>query len=334
MTGQRLNFHVTHPVLDRAMAYADGLRRVAGNFFLAGNMECSNSQQQTGEAFSRKWEGVGIGSPEYASVEGYQKEWFLRLYGFADERELAECLQQYSLIIDCGSGLGYKSAWFAELAPGALVIGIDYSEAAEVAATYYRGVHENLAFIRGDIGSMPYFPASEFGFVCCDQVIMHTTNPRATFAELARIVAPGGQIACYVYRKKALPRELLDSYFREHASQFSHEEMLDLSRQLTELGRILSRHADEIDFPAVPILGIEAGRQTIQRFIYWNFIKCFWNEQLGERVSVLTNYDWYAPSQAARYTEQEYRAWISSERLHTILFRSEPACFSGRFARK
>ena len=178
---------------------------------------------------------------------------------------------------------------------------------------------------------MPYFEGETFDFVCCDQVIMHTAQPRQTFAELARVAKGGGQIACYVYRKKALPRELLDSYFRDNASRYSHEEMIELSGQLTTLGRLLSENTNEIDFPSIPALGIEGGRLTIQRFIYWNFIKCFWNESLGEYVSMLTNYDWYAPAQAARYTEDEFKSWITEESLETVVFHAEPPCFSGRF---
>ena len=39
---------------------------------------------------------------------------------------------------------------------------------------------------------------------------------------------------------------------------------------------------------------------VIQRFIYWNFLKCFWNEQLGKETSLVTNFDWYSPSNARR----------------------------------
>ena len=39
-------------------------------------------------------------------------------------------------------------------------------------------------------------------------------------------------------------------------------------------------------------------------FLYWNFLKCFWNEDLGRETSVVTNYDWYSPSNARRYSKQ------------------------------
>jgi SAM-dependent methyltransferase len=319
------------PLLLRAMSGAAGLRQVTNNLFAAASIGIDESQLQTGEAFSRKWDGVRHGSSEYSQVEKYQKDWFLKLYGFSNEADLAEFLARSEFIIDCGCGLGYKSAWFADLSPQSTIIGIDYSDSVEAAAAFYGPKHRNLFFIRGDIGAMPYFDGSTFAFVCCDQVIMHTAEPRQTFSELVRITTSGGQIACYVYRRKALPRELLDTYFRDNASRYSHEEMIQLSGQLTTLGRLLSQHTEELEFPSIPMLDIDGGRMTVQRFIYWHFIKCFWNESLGEYVSMLTNYDWYAPAQAARYTEEEFRSWIVGESLDTIVFHVEPPCFSGRF---
>ncbi len=81
-----------------------------------------------------------------------------------------------------------------------------------------------------------------------------------------------------------------------------------MSEQLTELGRRLSALKVDIDVPEIPELGIKGGRYDIQRFIYWNFLKCFWNADLGTETSVLTNFDWYSPSNARRFSESEIRA--------------------------
>ena len=81
-----------------------------------------------------------------------------------------------------------------------------FSAAAEQAAQLFADL-ENLVFIRGDIARTP-FRDGAVDYVSCDQVIMHTEDPDATFAELARITAADGQFACYFYAKKALPREL------------------------------------------------------------------------------------------------------------------------------
>ena len=70
---------------------------------------------------------------------------------------------------------------------------------------------------------------------------------------------------------------------------------------------------------------------TVQRFIYWNFLKCFWSDRLGRHNSILTNYDWYAPSQAFRFSEDEFRAMVETAGLETVFSHTERACLSGRF---
>ncbi len=69
---------------------------------------------------------------------------------------------------------------------------------------------------------------------------MHTNDPDATFAELVRSLKPSGQFACYFYAKKALPRQLVDDYFRTQCSKMSNSELWEMSKQLTVLGKVLS----------------------------------------------------------------------------------------------
>ena len=111
----------------------------------------------------------------------------------------------------------------------------------------------------------------------------------------------------------------------------SHEELMTFSEQITEFGKALSKIDEEFEFPGIPMLGIDACKMTIQRFLYWNFLKCFWNPELGYHNSLMTNFDWYSPAQAFRYSEQEFKEWITREKMDEIHFHREHACYSGRF---
>jgi hypothetical protein len=71
----------------------------------------------------------------------------------------------------------------------------------------------------------------------------------------------------------------------------------------------------------------------LQRFIYWNFLKCFWNEELGKTTSVSTNYDWYSPSNAFRYNKDEFELLLKNANFEIKPYHSEEACHSGRFAK-
>ncbi|MEM7125485.1 MAG: class I SAM-dependent methyltransferase [Chloroflexota bacterium] len=309
---------------------SSNLRQISERFVEDEAYVVAEDQEQTKTAFSNKWKQVDHGSDDYIRALERQKAWYLELYGFDNETQLASFLNQCEYVLDAGAGKCGKAAWFAELSPSTLVVAADISTSLYDAAEYYSDV-SNLFFVRCDIGSMPFFSDSVYDYISCDQVIHHTAQPRMTFAELVRLAGENGDIACYVYRKKALPRELLDDHFRTYSKELSHEDLIALSSQLTNLGRILSSVEDEIDFPDIPLMGIEGGKMTIQRFLYWNFIKCFWNEQMGEQLSTITNYDWYSPSQAYRYTEEEFRSWSTEEKLETVHFHSEQACYSGRF---
>lgn len=300
-----------------------------GNYAIASQQAGFEQQQQTNDAFSDKW-GSYERSDEKAGYYAMQKRWYLTLYGFASEEALAAFLRTRPVIFDAGCGLGFKAAWFAELAPHSLVIGMDYSSASAQAAANYAHI-PNLFFLRGDIADVPFIDGS-IDYVSCDQVIMHTEFPDKTFAELTRITrAGGGEFACYFYAKKALPRELVDDYFRTHCTEMSSEELWQMSEQLAELGKRLSALNTSFDCPAIPALGIKGGVIDVQRFLYWNFLKCFWNEELGHETSVMTNYDWYSPSNARRYSEEEVRALVSQHTLNLHFFHHEEACYSGRF---
>ncbi len=300
-----------------------------GNYASLAEDADDANQQQTNDVFTEKWD-------KYASTKDldtfyrFQRDWYLKLYGFDNEAALQKHLSNARIILDAGCGLGYKAAWFAKLAPQALVIGMDFSAAAKQASIIF-GDYDNLYFIRGDIANTPLRDGS-VDYVSCDQVIMHTENPEATFSELARITEPSkGQLACYFYAKKALPRELLDDYFRIQCKEVSTDELWEMSAQLTELGKRLSALDITFDAPDIPLLGIKGGKIDIQRFIYWNFLKCFWNEELGYDTSLVTNFDWYSPSNARRFSEDEVKKIVTDNGMKTSSFHIEEAAYAGRF---
>lgn len=299
------------------------------NFFSVSSSHGAENQDQTNNAFTEKWNKYND-SDEQEKFYSFQRNWYLELYGFGTESVLREFLADKSVIFDAGCGLGYKAAWFAKLAPHAVIIGMDYSEAAQLAAIRYQDL-ENLFFVRGDIAKTG-FVDDAITYTSCDQVIMHTEDPATTFAEFARITDGfRGEIACYFYAKKALPRELLDDYFRLHCKNMSSQELWAMSEQLTELGKRLSELNVTFVAPDIPELDIKGGEYDIQRFVYWNFLKCFWNEELGRETSISTNFDWYSPSNAQRFSRDEVMSLLDQNSLKTRFFHSEEAAHAGRF---
>ena len=301
-----------------------------GNVYITSKRSDVENQSQTNEVFSEKWDKYN--KEEITKQEklfNFQKKWYLDLYGFENENDLKKYLNEKDVILDAGCGLGYKAKWFAELSPTTLVLAMDYSNAVFHAEKKYHQ-YSNIVFIKGDIANTK-LKNNVLDYVSCDQVIHHTEDPLATMKELTRVLKPKSEFAVYVYAKKALPRELLDEHFRKKTKTISNTEMWEFSEQMTELGKRLSELKIEFDVPAIPLLGINGGKTDLQRFIYWNFIKCFWNEELGLESSISTNYDWYAPSNAERFTRDEFLSMILECELETNFIHSEEACHSGRF---
>lgn len=293
-----------------------------------GENNKADNQAQTSDIFSDKW----IEAAEYGSIDkmySFQLEWFLKLYGFETKENLVEFLKDKQTIIDTGCGLGYKAAWFAELAPHAIVLGTDISDAINVAAKKYAHL-PNLFFFRGDIVNTG-LKNGVIDFTVCDQVIMHTEIPENTFKHLSNITSAKGEFACYVYSKKALPRELVDDYFRKATHDIPNDKMWEFSAQLTELGKRLSELNVSFDCPDIPMLGIKRGVIDVQRFIYWNFLKCFWKDDWGFDLSKSTNYDWYAPSNAKRFSKEEFIEMSKVNGMEITSFHAEEACYSARF---
>jgi ubiquinone/menaquinone biosynthesis C-methylase UbiE len=289
------------------------------------------NQAQTSDIFGEKWEDVS----KYDDVEKLyemQRDWFLKLYGFNSQDKLVAFLKDKKTIVDTGCGLGYKAAWMAKLAPHAIVIGIDISDAVDIAAKNF-SLQKNLFFLKADIANT-CLKDNSVDFVICDQVIMHTEVPENTFKHLSQITSANGEFACYVYSKKALPRELVDDYFRTATHNIPKEDMWAFSSQLTELGKNLTDLKVSFDCPDIPLLGIKGGTYDVQRFIYWNFLKCFWKEDWSFELNKSTNFDWYAPSNAKRFSRDEFLNMGSSNNLKTVFETSEEACHTARFAKK
>ncbi|HEX5257882.1 MAG TPA: class I SAM-dependent methyltransferase [Sphingomicrobium sp.] len=303
---------------------------LADGVYVAGLSVNSDYDEHTVDVFSEKWSGLDQGKED--EDDGWkqaQYDWYLKCYGYRSEGELRADLAGKRLVLDAGCGPGYKAAWLAKLSPDTTVVAMDLSESIHLAARRY-GHIRNLVFVRGDIARTP-FRDGAFDLISCDQVLHHTISPPDTLREFARILVPKGLLNTYVYARKALPRELLDEHMRDCAKTLSRDQLWDLSDQLTRLGKLLSELNIEIDVPDMPVLGIKGGKQDLQRFIYWNFLKCFWNAEYGFDVSRLTNFDWYAPSVAYRYSRDEFAAMLSEAGFEPEFLHSEEACHTGRF---
>lgn len=270
-------------------------------------------QKETVDSFSWKWRRA----QDYRSAtQSHYVNWYLQRYGFSDEAALRAFLKGKRRILDAGTAHGRDAEMYARNS-SADVIGIDISFGVRNAFRDL-GHTPNLHFVQADLTHLP-FAEGCFDFIGCDQVIHHTPNTHESLRHLISRLTPGGHIAFYVYRRKGPVREFCDDYIRERTVKMSPEQCYEVSEAITKFGKALSDMKITIDVPEdIPILGIKAGKQDLQRFIYWNMFKCYWNDTMDWESNVITNFDWYHPLHAHRHTREEVETWCKEDGLSIV----------------
>lgn len=267
---------------------------------------------KTEDAFSTKWKKynkVFHGKKWYDN----QQKWFLDRFGWKNLKKFQKFLDTRTNILDAGTGIGNSAKLFSSNSK-AYVFAIDASESIDFAYKKYGHIN-NIHFLQADIRQLP-FKKNFFDFICSDQVLHHTKDTRTSFLKLTKLLSKKGLISIYVYNKKSPMREYADDYIREITTKMTQKECIEFSKDMTNLGKSLSQLKKKITvIRDIPILGIKKGTFDVQRFIYWNFLKCFWAEDGNFERSVGVNFDWYFPKYAYRHTPDEVKKWFKESKL-------------------
>jgi len=272
----------------------------------------------TKKSFSDKWgQNERLAFDETLREGSEIQSWILRRNGFASKAELVSHLRGQRRILDAGCGNGRVTALLRECtSPStAEIVGIDLV-AAQIAARNL-APYENVRVLSRDLlGQIE--DLGRFDFIYCQEVLHHTSDPKRAFLNVSALLEPGGEIAIYVYKKKAPMRECRDDYLRSRIGGLEYEEALEACNQITEFGRALAESKLVVRVPAVDALGIAAGEYPVQRLIYHYFFKCFWNSSMSMHENAVINYDWYHPQLASRHTVDEVRDWFGAAGLNII----------------
>lgn len=294
---------------------------------LVSQVQLEEQQRVTASSFASKWKHI----PDYGhdrATQSFQYRWYRERYGWDSVTDLASFLKTRRRILEAGTGTGPMMSIYTRYR-GPEVFGVDISPAID---SLYRhlGHRPNLHVLQADLRHLP-FPKKYFDFIVSDQVLHHTPNTKYSFQTLVHHLAPGGQIAAYVYVRKGPIREFSDDYIRRYTVRMKPEECYFFCRALTYLARALSKLNATIRIPeSIPIINIPAGRHDVQRLIYWHMLKCFWNDQFNFETNVMINFDWYHPLIAHRHTPDEVRAWVRGTGLRMIHFQQSLSGISFR----
>lgn len=270
----------------------------------------STAQQQTAAVFGYKWSRRGT-FDSAASLER-ARAWLIERYGEIEVAPWWDDLGQRPLVIDVGCGAGMSALeLFGTRLHDVRYLGIDVSDAVDVASARFRERGLVPGLLQADFTDLPLQDGIA-DVVFAEGVLHHADSTEKAFRAVARLVAPGGRFLFYVYAKKGPVREFTDDLIRAELQQMTPEEAWSAMMPLTRLGAALGELDAELDIEEpIELLGIPAGKMSLQRLVYWNLVKAFHHPALTLEEMNHVNFDWFAPRNAHRQTPEQIRRWCA-----------------------
>jgi ubiquinone/menaquinone biosynthesis C-methylase UbiE len=162
------------------------------------------------------------------------------------------------------------------------VLGVDLGEGPRLAGV--RNDDPRVQWVRGDVLALPVADGS-VDLAFCDGVLHHTPDPRRGFAELCRVVKPGGAVYAWLYPKEGALREAV----------------FGAARAVTT--RLPGAALRTLCFAAAPLT---AG---VRSYSGTRFPTATW----AECAQVV--HDWLAPRLQSHHTDAEVAGWATAAGL-------------------
>ncbi|NQV82613.1 MAG: methyltransferase domain-containing protein [Rhodospirillales bacterium] len=282
---------------------------------LRTDLETSAKQTQTADAFSYKW--AQRRSYEGSSRKTQLRDWLTERYGDVTAEDWLQNAPETCVLLDAGCGAGVSAQQlFGQVLSRIRYLGVDVSDAVEIAAQNFADQGIAGGFMQADITRLP-LPPESVDIILAEGSLHHTDSTEGALKSLALLLKPGGRFMFYIYKKKGPIREFTDDDVRAKLQEMTPEEAWNEVMALSKLGKAIGELDVELEVPEdVALLEIPAGPINLQRFLYWHVFKCFYHPDLDLDEINHINFDWYAPRNAHRQTSDEVRAWCANAGLH------------------
>jgi SAM-dependent methyltransferase len=278
----------------------------------------STAQAQTREAFSFKWSK----SDTYASpqVREEWRRWLLDKYFDGDQDAPGAFLGVGpTRILDAGCGAGMSALLlFGDNLKDHDYVGVDISDAVIEAKRNFEVEGIQGTFVQGNLQALPD-ELGTFDLIFSEGVLHHTDSVQDSLAYLATRLNPGGQIAFYVYAKKAPIREFTDDMVRSAIANLSDEEAWDVLMPLSALGKALGDLEVTVEVPEdIPMLGIARGSYDLQRLFFYKICKAYFRPNYSLEEMNHINFDWFRPENCWRHTTDEVEGFCAAAGLQIV----------------
>ncbi len=195
-------------------------------------------------------------------------------------------------VLDAGCGMGR----YAEVAArhGAIVIGVDLSQAIEVAYQNI-GFRDNVHLIQADLFHLP-FEEETFDFIYSYGVLHHTPCAEKAFGKLPPLLKKGGTLSMFVY----------DNYNKAivYSSHFWRT-------WTTRLPRRLLYYLCAFSIPAYFVYRLPLIGQMLKGIFVISMEKDW-------RWRWLDTFDWYSPKYQSKHTHAGVSQWFEKNGLSNI----------------
>jgi len=183
---------------------------------------------------------AGVFAPRGASLYNFAAPRLLRpLYRrVADDVTALPAMiamSDVSAVLEIGSGPGELALEVARRLPSLEVVGIDLAEAMitrAVERAQAEGLGERVRFVLADAAVLPLTDGT-FDVAVSTLSMHHWTDPGAVFAEIARVLRPGGVALIYDLRPFAYLLDELEVFASGTAFEGAH-----LGRELVRIGAL------------------------------------------------------------------------------------------------
>lgn len=274
----------------------------------------SQAQEQTSRAFGFKWQKRDTFESEESLTR--TRTWLIERYGQVTEETWFAGHGEHPIVLDAGCGAAMSAIeLFGSKLDRIRYLGVDVSEAVDVARARFIERGANAAFAQVDLLRIPLAPES-VDVIFSEGVLHHTDSTERAMKSLVPLLKVGGHFLFYVYRTKGPIREFVDDYIRQKLQAMKPEDAWAAMMPLTRLGKALGDLDVTIEVPEdVDLLEIPAGEHNLQRLFYWHVFKAFYNPKMSLEEMNHINFDWYAPMNAHRQSPEQVRAWCAEAGL-------------------
>ncbi len=246
---------------------------------------------KTRDSFAWEWQRYPGSLPEDEKI-------------FLEEAQLPREEFQGKVVLDAGCGMGRYA--LVALRLGAEVVAMDLSESLRPLAQK-AAERPKLHVLKGDL-LRPPLKERAFDIVYSHGVLHHTSDAKAAFLAVAKLVRPGGYLSVWLYGKAGRFQDFADNPLREGRGWVARHRRLAWlvvgTRQA--LSDALRFFTTRLPLPLTYALCwplAAAGAAPLLKYLTFSVHPDF-------KVRVIENFDWISPPFQSHHTKEELAGWF------------------------